>query len=328
MASRTYRIRAGENWFNVAQKLGVDSNQLIQSNPQLQGSLQPGNVIRTANLNTTNQMVTGGGSTTPTGPGVPTSQIGYYQQVGGGGGTGNYTPPLVPGSSWFNQTQPNNPIPPTVVNPGVPGPQPTPAPGYTPPSYTLPTGPGVPTSQIGYYQGQQQQQPPPYTGNQLPSVGRYEDLFRPDNTREMMTDIIPILFAQGIPPLSISPFQVNKYGINTGLLKEYGYTQDVYGNWIRPALAPGQPQAEEQASGGGGGRYYGGSSRTYTPAPPVPGYTGSAGAQNRGPSGAAQVRAAPIMAISPVAGRSLATGYTSTGRRLEAASQGLITWRI
>lgn len=67
------------------------------------------------------------------------------------------------------------------------------------------------------------------------------------------TSIVPYLLEQGIAPLMITPYDVNVVGLDQNLLVEYGYTQDDWGNWVRPALEPETPPGGGGRGGGGGG---------------------------------------------------------------------------
>lgn len=63
-------------------------------------------------------------------------------------------------------------------------------------------------------------------------------------------EMIENYLEQGILPGVLSAYHVYMLGLDTNVMQELGYTQDAFGNWIKPQL-----EAEEEQDGNGGGGY-------------------------------------------------------------------------
>jgi hypothetical protein len=96
---------------------------------------------------------------------------------------------------------------------------------------------------------------------------------------------------EGTLPGVLSAYHVYMLGLDENLLEGFGYSQDAFGNWIRPQF----DDIQEEQTGGGGRRY---------------------AARRRGYGGGYRRSSAGYPYIS------------NTGRYYNANEMGLISWRI
>jgi hypothetical protein len=294
-ANKNYRVKNGDNWFNVAEKMRTRAQSLLKANPTVK-KLVPGQVLRAPPLAPaagaspqTLQQPSWAANYAARAPARNQTTVAQARvNVNARQSARNYTPP------W------NAP----AVAPTQPA-RASAAPVATAPAAT---GGFAPTSQTPRYTGQnfvsvaENRGKPAAYPNARPTNARERAAAREKQTTltTSYTNLENVRQAldRGMLPLVIRPWTIIQlkqqgYDIDASYLKQLGYTRDNdYGFWVRPMYEQQQPQQEmavingQQMAygggygggygrypGGGGGGGGGGGSYTETPTPNYGVYT-------------------------------------------------------